>query len=131
MPDFEQLGLPSPSDEPTGGQADHASGRANGWSGPRKIRTPEECLSVLDQLAGLVVLGHITPARANTIRGLMHEMLAFYQYSSSGSTAAMPIDGDMLERLRNDPQLMNMMAPLFTKEQITELMGNSSDGPRA
>jgi hypothetical protein len=130
MPDVEQLGLPSPSDEPTGGQTGFDPRHSNGQPRHRTVRSAAECLAALDQLAGMVAMGLVTPARANTIRALMHEILAYHQRSASGPSAAIPMDGEMVERLRNDPKLLNMMAPLFTAEQIAMLMGASTDGPR-
>jgi hypothetical protein len=131
MSEVETLGLPSPGEDPTtNGQADHDPGRySNGRSRQRNVRSAEECLNVLDHLAGMVAMGLITPARANAIRALMHEILAYHQRSASGPSTATPLDRDMLERLRRDPQLMNMMAPLLTPEQIAELMGSTTDVP--
>jgi hypothetical protein len=70
MSEIEPLGLPSPSDEPTNGQADHDRPQSEtSRSRPRRVRSDEELLFTLDQLAGLVALGVMAPAQANAIRG--------------------------------------------------------------
>ena len=63
MSDVALVGLPSPSEEKTNDQAGHDPRRsATGQSRQRNVRSAEECLNVLDHLAGLVAMGLITPA---------------------------------------------------------------------
>ena len=84
----------------------------------------------LDQLPGMVATGVIAPAQANAIRGALRDVIAVHQRNAGASPMAATIDRDMLERLRHDPQMMNMMAPLLTPDQIAELMGSTTDDPR-
>jgi hypothetical protein len=131
MSEIEPLGLPSPSDEPTKGQADHDPRRsATGQSRQRRTRSVEECHHALDQLPGMVATGVITPVQANAIRGALRDVIAVHQRNPGTSPMAASIDCDMLERLRRDPKLMNAMAPLLTPDQIATLMGDTTDGHR-
>ncbi len=130
MSDLELVGLPSPTEEPTSGEADHDPRRsATGQSRQRRIRSVEECHHALDQLPGMVAMGVIAPAQANAIRGALRDVIAVHQRNAGASPMAATIDRDMLERLRHDPQMMNMMAPLLTPDQIAELMGSTTDAP--
>jgi hypothetical protein len=131
MSEPEKLGLPAPSDKPQNGQEDHDPARPEtGRTRQRRVRSAAECLQALDQLAGLLALGLVPPAQANAIRATLHEILAHHRSSSDSSSNARPMDRDMLERLRNDPKLMNMMASQLTADQIAYLMGDPTDGDR-
>jgi hypothetical protein len=61
---------------------------------------------------------------------MIHEILSYLQRAASGSPTVATIDRNLLGRLRHDPQLMNMLAPLLTPEQIAELMGSTTGDPR-
>ena len=57
----------------------------------------EECLSRLTQLAGLVALGLMTPARANSIRANYREILQYHRQSQIRAEGAGLADADILE----------------------------------
>jgi hypothetical protein len=125
MSDSDLLGLPAPDDgqphESTGGQAAGSAGRSQ----RRGFRSIEECLAALDQLPGMLLMGVITAAQLNAIRGALRDNIAVQQRTASGAAAA-PMDHAVLRRLREDPELMNLMAPLLTADQIAWLMGASA-----
>jgi hypothetical protein len=123
MSDHEPPGLPSPNDR--GSSAAESRSRAS------RVRSIEECLQALDQLAGMIALGIIRPAQANAIRGVLHEIIAQHRQAATSDASVAALDGDLLARLREDPSLMNLLEPLLTTDQIATLLGGSSDDRRA
>jgi len=122
MLDQEPLNLPSPNDR--GPSAAESRSRA------RRVRSIDECLELLDRLPGMVALGIISPAQANAIRGVIHEIIAQHRHAAASDASVVPLDGDLLARLREDPRLMNLLEPLLTTDQIATLLGGSSDDRR-
>jgi hypothetical protein len=122
-------GLPSPENSATDGRESTSQSASAGRS-RFPVRSVEECLSMLDQLPGMIATRLITPSQANSIRSAINDILAFHQRSLGGSATKAVLDSDLLARLRREPQLMNMLAPLLTAEQIATLMGVSTDGQR-
>jgi hypothetical protein len=120
-------GLPSPSNSTS--QGPESKSQSDSGRSRFPVRSVEEYLFMLDQLPGMVVTRIITPSQSNSIRNAINDILAFHQRSNGGATPAV-LDIDLLERLRREPPLMNMLAPFLTAEQISTLMGASTDGQR-
>jgi hypothetical protein len=128
-----ELLLPSPGDEdPHDGPARGAAD--SGAAGARQRRAPhipsaEECLAALAHLAGLVALGILRPAQANAIRGSYREILQHHGRSHArGSAQAAVSDADLLDLVRTNPALLNLLEPLLTKEQIDLVMRDGEGG---
>ena len=123
MSESQPLGLPSPDDKSEPEKEDQSkSGSAKSRAQPDRFGTLEECISALDRLPALVLLGVITPSQANAARGALRDRIAIHLRSQGASGSAAPINHGLLEQLRQHPELMNLMEPFLTSEQIAELM---------
>jgi len=93
----------------------------------------DQCLRALTQLPGLVAMGMLTPAQANSMRATYATILQHYQKTQSTPSHA-PATADVVQAVRNNPELAALLEPLLTDEQIEALMqetredGDSSDG---
>jgi hypothetical protein len=78
-------------------------------------------LRALAQLAGLVALGVLTPAQANSIRASYREILQFHLKSQSRDPKGLS-NADVLELMRKDPRILSMLEPILTEEQVAMVM---------
>src|SRR5262245_19448915 len=101
--------LPSPEDYAGNEAPVDERTKADRGSRPRPVRSVEDCLRALDQLPGMVAMGLLRPAQANAIRGVLRDMIQFQQRAAGNSAANMPLSDDLLQRLRKEPELMNLM----------------------
>jgi len=112
----------TPHDQP---QADAGLGREC-----RHPHVPDRqaCLLRLAQLPGLVALRMLTPSQANVMRGVYRDILQEHRSSqTAGGQQALP-DATVLELARTSPEVVNLLAPLLTDEQVAALMRASKDG---
>lgn len=115
------------------GRSDHA--RRRGHPGPRrrktnpKIPSAEACLAALAQLPGLVALKYLSPAEANAVRGVYQAILQHHQKSRAASVQPGIADVDLLTIARTNPEMLSMLEPLLSDQQIDLIFGdNSGDG---
>ena len=113
-------GNESPNPEPAAG----AAGRSRGG----RIPTVEECLLQLAQLNVLVLLGHLSTSRANAIRGNIREILQYHARSQAVPKAAAAIDAGLLDRIYDDPTLLQLVEPFLSDEQVAALTGRPQRG---
>lgn len=92
----------------------------------------EQCLAALAKLAGLVALGYLTTGQANSIRASFAEILRWHRAAKGGADARRINDHDLRSMLRSNPELLSMLEPLLTDDQIEMVMGdggeNDADG---
>jgi hypothetical protein len=117
---FHPEGNESPDPEPAAG----AAGRSRGG----RIPTVEECLLQLAQLNLLVLLGHLSTARANAIRGNIRETLQHHARSQAVPKAAAAIDAGLLDRIYEDPTLLQLVESFLSDEQVAALMQRPQRG---
>ena len=120
-----KLNLPAPSSGENG-----PKGKAKSQGGKKRIPSREECLYAIHQLAGLVALGMLTSAQANSIRASYREILKHHDRAHVAAGGAGLADGNVLELARNHPEILSMLEPLLTDEQIAMVMrdGDGHDG---
>jgi hypothetical protein len=82
-----------------------------------RISTRREILHKLDQMPGLIAMGLLPPARANSMRGVYQTILSNSNDSSLGGAAAIANE-DLLAILRSQPDLIKVLKPFLTKEQM-------------
>ncbi|MFZ1008252.1 MAG: hypothetical protein WAN65_15535 [Candidatus Sulfotelmatobacter sp.] len=127
MSEQQPLSLPSPEPTPTDQPQPEAQAQSGGKA-RRRIPSAEECLELLGKLSGLVILGVIRTNQATAIRGALRDILAYHQRSTGGSQAGAGVDSRLLEMLPNHPELMNLLTPFFSDEQVALLMKGATDG---
>ena len=126
----EILGLPSPSDDPTPGQGDQQKPKSStGRSHERPIRSLEQCKRALDGLISAVAIGLMTPNQANVMRGILKDLIAVQQPSPGASATSAQTNKGLLEQLRQNPQLANLLEPYLPSELIALLTGGETYGP--
>jgi hypothetical protein len=117
------------SDEP-GPASDKPSG-ASGKCGGRRDAIPseEDCLRAIAKLPGLVALKILSPSQANSIRA-NYESLLRHHYQSQASRPSQISDDRVLAILCESPELLSLLEPLLTDEQIALIGRNvkESDG---
>jgi hypothetical protein len=99
-----------------------SSGRQR--SGKKKCTAPDpdDCLDALGQLPGLIAMKLVTTAQANSIRGVYSTILQQHRRTQSGRDQAQLDDAGMMAILRDNPNMLSMLAPLLTEEQIAAIM---------
>jgi hypothetical protein len=99
-------------------------------SGSKQRSAPDSdaCLAALGQLPGLVAIGLVTTAQANSIRGVYSTILQQHHRTRTGRDQAQLDDADVMAILRDNPSMLNMLAPLLTDEQIAAIMEASEGG---
>jgi hypothetical protein len=118
-------GQPEEPDKNTNRGADPSRGDSRARNKRRRRKgsglSREECLAMLSQLPNLVLLKVLSPAQANSIRGVLHTILQTNHGSQpTGTTAA--ANDDLLRTLRERPELLQLIEPLLTDETFNMLM---------
>ena len=99
-------------------------------SGARQRTAPDSdaCLDGLGRLPGLIVMGLVTTAQANAIRGVYGTILQQHHRTQTGRDQSQLDDADVMAMLRDNPGLLSMLAPLLTDEQIAAIMEEAKEG---
>jgi hypothetical protein len=104
-------------------------GSARRRRGDLSFATEEDCLAALSRLPGLITMGLITTAQANAIRGTYATILQHHHHSAQGDAAQQTLaDEDVLTMLRANPELLNMLEPFLTDDQIAMAMKDDQGG---
>lgn len=90
-------------------------------AGQHKTLTAEQCLMLLQQLAGIVALGLISTPQANVLRSIYQAMLSYHQRLQATPGRQALGGAEMLAKLRADPDLVNMLAGFLTQDQLDQL----------
>jgi len=130
--------LPSPGGEEPNDNPDpepaSAAPRAKRGPRPRQPQYPDAdaCLAALAHVAGMLAMGFMEPARANAIRAVYSQILQHHQQRQTRPSPAGLSNADLLDLLTKDPQMVSMLEPLLTDEQIALLTrggeANAEDG---
>lgn len=84
-------------------------------------RTVEGYLDKFDQLAGLVTIGYITPAQANSAGAQLNRVFQYLSRRDNGTGATQLSQADFKAMVAENPALLNMFAHLLTPEQLAAL----------
>lgn len=114
---MSDLHLPGPPIDENEPDASANSRRPKG-----RIPDREECVRAIQQLAGLVALGILTPAQANSIRASYREILNHHDRAHVAAGGAGLADRNVLELARNHPDILSMLESILTDEQIELVM---------
>jgi hypothetical protein len=79
----------------------------------------------LSRLPGLVALGVLPPAQANTIRATYSTLLQ--SHDRHEKVPARTIDNELVRHLRKNPRLANLVEPFLTKDQIEMVLRGDID----
>jgi hypothetical protein len=85
------------------------------------IPSETDCLRAIAHVAGLVAMGLLEPAQGNSIRASYREILAHYKSKAKEAEKSLS-NADVMDLLRKDPKLLNLLAPLLTGEQLDMVM---------
>lgn len=125
---MSQISLPGPADEESAipNADDESQHHQNNESHQRRQQAPipdlETCLRAIGQLPGLVALRLLTPAQANAIRASYREILQHHQQSVNRSSQNGISDASLLDLARQRPEIVSMLEPLLTDDQIDLVM---------
>ena len=90
------------------------------------IPSPEDCARSMAQLIGLVTMGLLKPAQANTIRNALRDLLQYHQGKAKEAETGLA-NADVLDLLKKDPTVLSLLEPLLTEAQIEMIMKNAND----
>jgi hypothetical protein len=105
----------------TGGGRESAGARGGRRARP-EIYDAERCLQLLSQLSVLLMMGLITPAKANAVRANLTALLQHYQHQESRAGGRTVADDDLQEIVGRDPRLLELLEPFLSDAQIDLLM---------
>ena len=124
-----------PSRQGAGDREHSKKRRPNGGEGQRRrkkkfgIPSEQKCLHAMERLAGLVAMGLLKPAQANSIRAAYREILQYHRSRAKEADKNLA-NADVLELLRTDPKLLSLLEPLLTEEQVTMVTKDTEDSAR-
>lgn len=116
-------GSASATGSQTGEDAGNGRKRRNGRA---NVASVEDCLRALTQLPGLLLMGMLTPAQANSMRATFATILQHHQKAQSTPIPG-PATADVVQAVRNNPDLAAVLEPLLTDEQLESLMKEARD----
>ena len=118
---------PTKSDET---RSDHQRKRRDktNRSSRQAIASDEDCLNALSKMPGLVAMGVLTTAQANSIRGVYSTILGYHQKARNARSVQTLDNDNVLEILRQNPEMISMVESLLTDEQVEMLMNDATDG---
>ena len=102
-----------------GADASHDSRQRH--SKKRGIPSENDCLLAIAQVAGLAAMGLLKVGQANAVRAAYRDILSHHK-SKAKEAEKSPSNSDVMDLLRKDPKLLNLLAPLMTSEQIDMVM---------
>jgi hypothetical protein len=128
-----------PADEPPA--ANHAGSRPESDEpsrGPQRKRrrrpqkppilTADDIRRMMAQLLKLLALGSITTSNANSMKGILSELLKdACRAERDGSAPAM--NDDLMQRLKDSPELLEFAMPLLSADQLAKIVGVDDEDP--
>lgn len=84
---------------------------------PPPALSPGEIREKLGRLPGLVAIGVLTPAKANSMRAVYDSLLRSLEGTAT-STSRTVADADALFILRQHPELLRLMEPFLSQDQV-------------
>jgi hypothetical protein len=128
-----------PADEPpVNDGAERASGCGQSSSSPHRegrrrpqegrILSADDCLRMLAQLPKLIVTREMRPAEANAARAVLQGLLADARRREDAGPAPVLKD-NVIQSLRDMPDLLEFLAPSLTPEQLARIVGGVDEDP--
>ena len=96
-----------------------------------QIYDEKDCLRGLTQLVILTAMKLVRSNEANAIKGIYSVILQHHQRTKSTRAASQIDDTDVLAMLRTNPEMLNMLEPLLTDEQLQMIRGQCTDDEQA
>ena len=133
---MSDLVIPGPDAEPEKSRKKQSGGAGRDTDGADRQRqqharatnghipTEKECLAAIARVAGLVAMGILKPAAANTIRSSYRDILQHYKAKDQEAEKNLA-DSDVLEILARDPVMLSLLEPLLSQEQIEMIMNRA------
>ena len=118
-------------DEGPGGPERCSQGRSARPGAKQPIESAEDCLAALGRLPALNMLGVLSEKQINAFKGVYSTMLQYYQRQQATPRSANLEEAGILEALRRNPMLANLLEPVLSQEQIDSLMAQARDEPPA
>jgi prophage DNA circulation protein len=94
-----------------------------------QIPSRDDCMQALAQLPGLIAMKVLTPAQASAIRSTYQALLA--ELGRQQGSMSQLADDQVLQILRQQPELLQILEPLLTDEQIAVVLRSDPDGASA
>jgi hypothetical protein len=86
-----------------------------------------DCLLAIARVAGLIAMGFLTPSQGNAVRAAFRDILQHYK--GKAKDAQQPVsNADVMDVLRTDPKLLDLLAPLLTPDQLDMVMNAGDEG---
>ena len=116
-------------DQSPGGDRDAGGSQQSRQGEPEKPPIPsrEDCLQAMAQLPGLVALGVLKPAQANSIRASYREILQYHEKTQSQRGQDGLSTSDVLELARKDPHIFSLLEPILSDRQIRAAMKDAKN----
>jgi hypothetical protein len=117
--------IPDPSERAEEGQDKQRKRTGARRPFESQIPSKQEILAKLAQIPGLVAIGILKPASANSMRGVYAELL---RSLTGGNDARQALaTSDVLAAAREHPELLKLLSPLLTDEQVELLMAETRE----
>lgn len=129
-PEPEVDGQHQDQDDDRQHQEDARTHRSGGTGKRRHVASEEECLAGLSALPGMVALGILSTAKANSIRGTFMGILQHHRQKQVSPERHVGSDDALTDMLSRHPELANLLEPLLSREQIAEILARAKDGFR-
>jgi hypothetical protein len=88
---------------------------------PGQVLDQQQCLAGISQLPGMLALGLLKPAVANSMRGALKDLLDHHREDRQQASGTVATD-DMIAAIRNNPALLNWFEKMLTDEQFDLVM---------
>jgi hypothetical protein len=105
---------------------DHAPGNAQQAHDEPDVPSKKALLAKLEHLAGCVAMGVLPPPKANSMRGIYATMLSHLDDASAVGAGTLS-DEYVLKTLRENPDLLKLIKPMLTKEQIALILREATN----
>ncbi len=124
--------VPKEPDEQSTSGAPSAGSSGQDGQGSRRQRTGQvfdetDCMRGLSQLPGLVVMKMIKPGESNAMRSAYEAILHHHHHAQSSGATAPVIDANMIAQLRDHPELLRLLEPFLTEDQLQTILKGSDD----
>jgi hypothetical protein len=96
--------------------------------GNRQILDTDDCLQALSQLPGLTAMGLLGTPQVNAMRGIYQTILQHHQKTQAQRSEQPLSETTIQDLIREQPELLSVLEPLLTDEQINLIMKNARDG---
>jgi hypothetical protein len=109
------------TDEGARPNSEDASQRQSRRRQPGQVLDLQQCLAGISQLPGMLALGLLKPAAANSMRGALKDLLDHHREDRQPASGTVATD-DMIAAIRKDPTLLNWLEKMLTDEQFDLVM---------